>query len=135
MGLDYGAFKKNEMNEGKNVLFVDFGHSKFSASLIKFTNSDMEILNERSIRNLGCRNIDMKVFEKFANNFKTKTGLDLYENKKACLKLLETIQRQRKILSGINETEVSIECLMEDEDICENFSRDLMKELAQEIFE
>ena len=45
------------------------------------------------------------------------------------------IQRQRKILSGITETEVSIECLMEDEDICENFSRDLMKELAQEIFD
>lgn len=45
MGLDYGAFKKNEMGEGKNVLFVDFGHSKLSASLIKFTNSDMEILN------------------------------------------------------------------------------------------
>lgn len=40
-GLDYGGFKKSEMKEGKNVLFVDFGHSKLSASLIKFTENSL----------------------------------------------------------------------------------------------
>lgn len=102
MALDYGGFKKNQMGEGKNVLFVDLGHSKLSASMVKFTSSDMEIIAERHHRNLGCRNIDVKVFQKFALSFKQKTGLDLYENRKSCLKLLQTIQRQRKILTGIN---------------------------------
>lgn len=113
-GLDYGGFKKNEMGDGKNVLFIDFGHSKLSASLVRFTETNMEILAEKHNRNLGCRDIDMKVFERLAAVFKQKTGLDLNENKKACLKLMEIIQKQRKILTGINETDIVIECLMED---------------------
>lgn len=39
---------------------------------------------------------------------------------------MEAIEKQRKILSGINETEIVIESLMEDEDICEVFTRDIM---------
>lgn len=62
MGLDYGSFKKSEMGEGKHVLFLDFGHSKLSASLIKFTDSIMEVVMERSARNLGCRDIDRQIF-------------------------------------------------------------------------
>lgn len=36
---------------------------------------------------------------------------------------MDVIQRQRKILSGISETDISIECLMEDEDLFEPLSR------------
>lgn len=35
IGMDYGSFKKSEIGEGKNVLFIDFGHSKLSLSLVK----------------------------------------------------------------------------------------------------
>lgn len=51
------------------------------------------------------------------------------------MKLLEAIQKQRKILSGINETEIVIESLMEDEDLSETFTRDMMIEEAQEVFD
>lgn len=51
------------------------------------------------------------------------------------MKLLEAIQKQRKILSGINETEIVIESLMEDEDLSETFTRDTMIEEAQEVFD
>lgn len=81
---------------------------------------------QKNARNTGCRNIDMKLFEHYAKIFQEKQGLDLKENKKACLKLLEVIQRQRKILSGIHESDISIECLMEDEDINEPISRKLI---------
>lgn len=33
--MDYGSFKKSEIGEGKNVVFIDFGHSKLSLSLVK----------------------------------------------------------------------------------------------------
>jgi len=56
--LDYGSFKKSEMGDGKNILFVDFGYSKLSASLVKFTESKMDIVYEKADRNLGCRDID-----------------------------------------------------------------------------
>jgi molecular chaperone DnaK (HSP70) len=46
------------MGTGKNVVFIDFGHSKFSASLLKFTENELEVVLEKSNRNLGCRDID-----------------------------------------------------------------------------
>lgn len=46
---------------------------------------------------------------------------------------MEAIQKQRKILSGINETEIVIESLMEDEDISEVFTRDIMLNESQEV--
>lgn len=36
---------------------------------------------------------------------------------------MHAIQKQRKNLSGISETDISIECLMEDEDLFESLSR------------
>lgn len=48
---------------------------------------------------------------------KSSGGLDLTENKKAVLKLMENIEKQRKILSGNLEHDLNIECLMEEEDI------------------
>lgn len=43
--------------------------------------------------------------------------LNLMESKKAVLKLLENIEKQRKVLSGIAEHDLNIECLLEDEDL------------------
>lgn len=123
IGLDYGSFKKTELAEGRNVLFIDFGHAKLSLSLIKFDDVNMEVLLEKFNRNLGCRDIDNKIFEYMAAKFEAKKGLNVKENKRACVKLIEAIQKQRKILSGISETDISIECLMEDEDFSEHFTR------------
>lgn len=62
----------------------------------------MEVLYEKYNRNLGCRDIDKKIFEFVASKFEEKKGLNIRESKRACLKLIEAIQKQRKILSGIN---------------------------------
>lgn len=69
IGMDYGSFKKSELGEGRNVLFIDFGHSKLSMSLIKFGEAKLEVALEKSNRNLGCRDIDKKVFEYMASKF------------------------------------------------------------------
>lgn len=69
IALDYGGFKKQEMSEGKNVIFIDFGHSKLSVSAIKFTEGKMEVVYEKADRNIGCRDIDRKVFEYMSKKF------------------------------------------------------------------
>lgn len=61
----------------------------------------MDVIHERAIRNLGCRDIDRKVFDVMAKKFEQKKGLNVKENKRACIKLMDAIQKQRKILSGI----------------------------------
>lgn len=65
------------MGEGKNVVFVDFGHSQLTTSLINFTSAKMDVMVQLSNRNLGCRNIDSKVFDYMAKKFEEKKGLNV----------------------------------------------------------
>jgi molecular chaperone DnaK (HSP70) len=62
VGLDYGFYKKGEMpekeEEAKNVLFVDFGHSKLSLYVIKFTKNYQKVLFQKHLRQVGCKNLD-----------------------------------------------------------------------------
>lgn len=59
------------------MVFVDFGYYQLSLSLIKFTQTTMEVITERSNRNLGCRDIDQKVFDYIAKKFEKKKGLNI----------------------------------------------------------
>lgn len=75
-----------------------------------------------SDRNLGARQIDIQLFEIFAKEFDKKTGCDVRENTRARLRMLDGIEKMRKLLSGNKEAEINLECLMDDMDF-----RKLMK--------
>jgi molecular chaperone DnaK (HSP70) len=116
VALDYGMFRKADLDatNARNVLFIDFGHSKLSLFLCSFTSSEMNVLEQDYSRHIGCRDIDYHLYEFYRGIFeKSSGGLDLSENRKAIVKLMESIERQRKILSGNIEHDLSIECLME----------------------
>lgn len=51
------------------------------------------------------------------------------KNEKAKLRLLDAIGRLRKTLSANSEGSISIECLMEDEDLFYNFTREELETL------
>jgi len=58
VALSYGIFRKSELTSTpKNIIFVDFGHSKLSAYCASFTKEKCQILAESHARNVGCRNI------------------------------------------------------------------------------
>lgn len=59
-----------------------------------------------------------------ADEFNQKYGCDPRESPKAVLRMLDSIEKARKILSANQEASVSVECLMEDEDIYRVIPRD-----------
>lgn len=48
VGLDYGLFRKSDLDAEKprNVLFIDFGHSKLGVFASSFTKSQMNVLEQ-----------------------------------------------------------------------------------------
>lgn len=46
VGLDYGLFRKSDLDAEKprNVLFIDFGHSKLGVFACSFTKTEMNVL-------------------------------------------------------------------------------------------
>lgn len=65
--LTYGFFKKRELptDSDRNVAFVDLGHSKTTVTIAAFRQGEMKILASHSDRNIGARNIDYMLVDKF----------------------------------------------------------------------
>lgn len=112
--LDYGIFRRNDLDatNARNVLFVDFGHSKLSVFVAAFTKDKATILAQKHERNLGCRDIDYILLNYYQKIFeKSSGGIDFMENRKSVVKMLEVIERQRKVLSANSEYAINVECL------------------------
>lgn len=80
--------------------------------------------------------MDEEVLKFYANQFDSahpNMELNLMESKKAVLKLMENIEKQRKVLSGIAEHDLNIECLMEDEDLYYSMKRGQYEKICQPV--
>ena len=124
IALSYGFFRKAEFTDKpRNVAFVDFGHGKLTATIVQYTKGKLKILSHVSDRNLGARNIDELLVDLLGGEFAKKYGADPRKPPKCRLRMLEAIEKFRKILSANNEATVSVECLLEDEDLHKTMKR------------
>ncbi len=136
--LNYGFFRKADLPEKgdpRNVVFVDLGHSKLTVTIAAFLQGKAKILCHESDRNLGGRNMDLLLCEKLGEEFKAKFGCDPLKNLRARIRLLDVIEKQRKILSGNLEATVHIESLLEDEDMHRNIKRAELEEMVEPFME
>lgn len=131
ISLTYGFFRKNDLDAEKprTVAFVDFGHSKLTITFAQFVKSKMKVLGTHSNRNMGARRIDFLLFDLLGGEFAKKYGCDPRENVRCRLRLLDSIEKMRKLLTSNKEADVHCEALLEDEDLHRQFSREELEEL------
>jgi len=129
--LTYGFFRKADLPEKEQrvVCFVDFGHAKLSVTYASFVKGKMKILATHSDKNLGARKIDYLLFELLGGEFTKKFGCDPRTNVRCRLRLLDAIEKVRKLLSGNKEADVNCEALMDDEDLHRHIKREDFEEL------
>jgi len=103
--LNYGFFRRPDLHEKepRYVAFVDLGHSKLTVTIAMFLKSKMKILIHNSDRNLGARNFDQLLVETLGDEFNKKYGCDPRKNPRARIRMLDAIEKQRKILSANSE--------------------------------
>jgi heat shock protein 4 len=131
--LTYGFFRKADLDVTKprKVVFVDFGHSKLTCTYAEFLKGKMKILFTSSNRNLGARQIDFQLFELLSAEFEKKHGCDPRENPRCRLRLLDSIEKMRKLLTSNKEADVICEALMEDQDLKKHFSREDLEKIIE----
>lgn len=130
IALNYGFFRQADLKTtARQVCFVDFGHSKVTVSFAHFKGSKCKILATHSDRNMGARQIDYLLFDLFAGEFAKKHGCDPRESIRPRLRMLDQIEKTRKLLTLNKEADCNCECLMEDEDFHKSFKRDELEEL------
>jgi len=135
--LTYGFFRKSQLDEKieRVVAFVDMGHSALTVTYASFTKDKMKILKSHSDKNLGARQIDFQLFELLGGEFAKKYGCDPRGNLRCRLRLLDSIEKMRKLLTSNKEADVTCEALLEDEDLRQHYTRDQLQELMAPYIE
>lgn len=84
----------------------------------------MKIVYSHSDKNAGARQIDYQLFGMLSEEFLKKYGCDPRDGVRQRLRLLDSIEKARKLLSGNKEADIVCEALMEDNDLRRHISRD-----------
>lgn len=133
---NYGIFRRSDIKDTKRlVLFVDLGHSKTSVYISEFTNQKANVIYENHNRHLGARDIDLVVYDVYQEQFEKQTGNLIDENPKARMRMLEAIEKQRKVLSANEDAGCNVEYLIDEEDFSANLTREQFEKLAGPFFE
>ena len=137
IALNYGFFRKADLpdKDPRYVAFVDLGHGKLTVTIASFLKGKMRIVVHKSDRNLGARQMDSLLLEKLGEEFTKKYGSDPRKNVRSRLRMLDVIEKQRKILSGNKEATIHLESLLEDEDLHRNLQRTEFEEMIQPMID
>ena len=125
VGLMYKKIHDEElvsMVNGKRVLFIDVGFSKTGLFLINFLGGNVTMIHELYDRYLGLRDIDNLLLEFYQRIIK-KSNPGFQENFKMRLRILEGIEKQRKMLSANFDAPIVVESLFEDYDLNYHMNR------------
>lgn len=139
-GVSYGIFKQdlpanNEETAARNVIFVDIGHSSYTASVAAFKTGEMKILGTGFDKHFGGRDFDKAVTDHFINEFNAKYKVDCRENAKAVYRLLTAAQKLKKVLSANQAAPFNVESVMDDIDFSSQLTREELEELVAPLLQ
>lgn len=130
IALSYGIYKsaKNlfSTTDPVHIMFVDIGYTGYTVTVVDFIQENLRILATVCDPDFGGRDIDDAIIEFLCATFQEKSGIDVRGNTKAILKLQVAAEKAKKTLSpaGVNEANISVECLADDRDLNVILTRD-----------
>lgn len=132
--LAYGFDKK----KSGTIAVFDFGGGTFDISVLEISDGVIEVKSTNGDTHLGGDDIDTKIVEYLAQEFKKESGIDLYKDKMALQRLKEAAEKAKKELSTLHETEISLPYITADasgpKHLQIKLSRAKLESLCSDIF-
>lgn len=130
--LAYGFnTKKNE-----KIVVYDFGGGTFDVSVLEVSDDVIEVKSTDGDSHMGGRDIDQKIINWLANEFKKESGIDVTKDPLALQRLDEAAEKAKIELSTTMETEVNIPFITSGADgpkhLLIKMSRATLESLAEE---
>uniref|UniRef100_A0A7S0YHN0 Uncharacterized protein n=1 Tax=Hemiselmis tepida TaxID=464990 RepID=A0A7S0YHN0_9CRYP len=122
----------------KHVLFYDMGYSATQCCLVAFTKTKMTVLASAFDRELGGRHFDRCMVDFFAEFWKTKTKLNLFDNPKSVFRLETQVDKIKQQLSGYSSNTklpCNVECLQDDQDFHHSIELDQWVEMTKPLID
>ncbi len=108
--LAYGFNKKKD----EKIAVFDFGGGTFDMSVLEVGDDVIEVKSTDGDAHLGGKDIDQKIINWLADEFKKESGIDVRDDALARQRLDEAAEKAKIELSSAMETEVNIPFLTSD---------------------
>jgi molecular chaperone DnaK len=108
--LAYGFNKKKD----EKIVVFDFGGGTFDISVLEVGDDVIEVRSTDGDAHLGGKDIDQKVMQWLADEFKKESGIDILKDTLARQRLDEAAEKAKIELSTAVETEVNIPFITSD---------------------
>lgn len=131
--LAYGFNKK----KNEKIAVFDFGGGTFDISILEVGDDVVEVKSTDGDSHLGGKDIDQKVLNYIADEFKKESGIDVRSDALALQRLDEAAEKAKIELSTATETEVNIPFVTSDANgpkhLLLKISRAKLEELSREF--
>ena len=131
--LAYGFNKK----KNEKIAVFDFGGGTFDISILEVGDDVVEVKSTDGDSHLGGKDIDQKVLNYIAEEFKKESGIDVRRDALALQRLDEAAEKAKIELSTATETEVNIPFITSDASgprhLLLKLSRAKLEELSREF--
>ncbi len=133
--LAYGFDKKRN----EKIAVFDFGGGTFDISILEVGDNVVEVKSTDGDSHLGGKDIDQKVLNYIAEEFKKESGIDLRTDALALQRLDEAAEKAKIELSTATETEINIPFVTSDasgpKHLLLKLSRAKLEELSREFID
>jgi len=133
--LAYGMDKKKD----ELIAVYDFGGGTFDISILEIGENIVEVKSTNGDTHLGGDNIDQRLIDWIAEEFKKDQGIDLTKDRMALQRLKEAAEKAKIELSTAQETEINLPFVTADasgpKHLVIKLSRSKLEQLVGEIIE
>ncbi|MDP3875266.1 MAG: molecular chaperone DnaK [bacterium] len=133
--LAYGFNKK----KNEKIAVFDFGGGTFDVSILEVGDDVVEVKSTDGDSHLGGKDIDQKVLNYIAEEFKKESGIDVRKDTLALQRLDEAAEKAKIELSTATETEINIPFITSDSSgprhLLLKLSRAKLEELSREFLD
>jgi len=129
--LAYGLDK----SESHNVLIFDFGGGTFDVSVLELDEGVFEVKSTSGNNHLGGDDIDDKLIDWIAEEFKKENGLDLREDKIALQRLKDAAEKAKMELSGSQQATINIPYITQQQHVNLTLSRAKFEDMISDILD
>lgn len=133
--LAYGFDSKKD----EKIVVYDFGGGTFDVSVLEVSNDVIEVKSTDGDSHMGGRDIDQKIINWLATEFKKTSGVDVTKDPLALQRLDEAAEKAKIELSTVPETEINIPFITSGADgpqhLLIKMSRAKLEEIAAEYID
>jgi molecular chaperone DnaK len=133
--LAYGFGK----SKSERVAVYDLGGGTFDISILEINDGVFEVLATSGNTFLGGEDFDQRIINWLVEDFHTKNGIDLKDDRLALQRLKEAAERAKCELSSVNETAINLPFVAADsagpKHINATLTRDRFEELVRDLVE